>query len=1255
MYEIPIEVPPGTAGLKPNLSLVYRSHGGNGTVGLGWSVSGLSAVSRCRKTVAQDGGWGDVGYDADDRYCLNGRRLVAVSGDYGADGTEYRTETDSFARVVSRGAAGSGPQWFEVWSRSGRKTEYGRTGDSRVEAAGRSDVRQWRVNRVTDTVGNYLTVSYREVDGNAYPERIDYTGYETSGAPYASVRFEYERRHDVQVAYVGGSRVRVDQRLTNVKTYYGERLVTNYWLTYSAEGLPQPSRVERVERCDGSGNCLSATQFTWNDVGDGALLEAQHSEVHTGSASGYSAEVGDFNGDGVSDVAWTQASSSGLEAYVSLGNGDGTMAAAQYSEVHTGSSSGYSAEVGDFNGDGVSDIAWTQASSSGLRAYVSLGNGDGTLAAAQHSEVRTGSSSGYAAEVGDFNGDGVSDVAWTKASSSGLSAYVSLGNGDGTLAVAQYSRVRTGDSAGYSAGVGDFNGDGLSDVVWTKADGSGMRAYVSLGNADGTLEAAQYGWVRTGTSSGYSAGVGDFNGDGVSDVVWTQASSSGLRAYASLGNGDGTFAAVLYSGVHTGSTSGYSAAVGDFNGDGMSDIAWTRASSSGLRAYVSLGNGNGRLAAARYSQAHTGSLSGFSARTGDFNGDGVSDMVWERATGSGLKARVSLAETLPGHGRVGWIASDFGAAYRLDYAPLTDSAVYTKDTGGYGCDLPCLDIQAPLHVVKEVGKDYGSGVVHRTTYRYGGAKGNVEGRGFLGFRWMEAKDEETGVFNSVEYRQDFPHIGRVSASSRFLSDGTALSTEENRWSEVLLNSGRTRFPYRSGRVAKTYELEDGPENEPVVTVTTASAYDTYGNPTSVTVTTTGAGGTFTKAATNTYANDAARWRLGRLTCASVATSAPGQSTRTRKSGFAYEAATGLLSKEVIEPRTGDVAGCVSSAAGTGITLITTYERDGYGNRTRTEVSGPGMAAQTTRTKWGERAGDGTVRLNGRFAVEAANALGHVEKRWHDDGHGVVLRLQGPNGAELETRWEHDGFGRRVKEVRADGTETRTAYLACSDSRAACPAAAVGRAEAVLGVRTQSTGAPTTVRYVDRRGLKVRTETEGFDGTAIYRDTRRDALGRAVQRSRPYFAGGTAQWTTITYDAIGRVKRESRPNGSRTDIYYDGLEDGKVRRRITVTPSAGAAQTRTREKDALGRLVKVTDPLNNSNRYTYDSVGNLLSTTDAANNVTTVTYDVRDRKTAMSDPDMGRWTYSLQRPGRADLPDRRQGTDGCAWFTICWGG
>ena len=93
------------------------------------------------------------------------------------------------------------------------------------------------------------------------------------------------------------------------------------------------------------------------------------------------------------------------------------------------------------------------------------------------------------------------------------------------------------------------------------------------------------------------------------------------------------------------------------------------------------------------------------------------------------------------------------------------------------------------------------------------------------------------------------------------------------------------------------------------------------------------------------------------------------------SGFAYDAATGLLTKEVIEPGAGDVAGCVSAAAGTGITLITAHGHDKYGNRNKATVSGPGIAARATATAWGERAADGTVTANGRFAVAATNALG----------------------------------------------------------------------------------------------------------------------------------------------------------------------------------------------------------------------------------------------------------------------------------------
>ena len=240
--------------------------------------------------------------------------------------------------------------------------------------------------------------------------------------------------------------------------------------------------------------------------------------------------------------------------------------------------------------------------------------------------------------------------------------------------------------------------------------------------------------------------------------------------------------------------------------------------------------------------------------------------------------------------------------------------------------------------------------------------------------------------------------------------------------------------------------------------------------------------------------------------------ATGQTARTRVSGFAYDAATGLLNKEVVEPGAGDVSGCVSAAAATGITLVTAHAHDKYGNRTRTTVSGPGIAARASATSWGERAADGTVTANGRFAVGASNALGHAEKRWHDPAFGKALRLRGPNG--LETGWAYDGFGRPVRETRADGTETATERLPCPAADVTCPAGAV------RAVRVRASGAALALRYLDRRGLELRAETRGFDGRAVYSDSEYDALGRAVRKSRPYFAGGTAQWTVVSF--VGRL-------------------------------------------------------------------------------------------------------------------------------------
>jgi hypothetical protein len=109
-YTLPLWVPPGRAGIQPNLALVYNSRNENGMVGVGWTLGGLSQITRCGRTWLQDGQPREVRFDNGDNgdyFCFDGQRLVVVGGPdgpdsiYGGDRTEYRTENDMHAKIVS--------------------------------------------------------------------------------------------------------------------------------------------------------------------------------------------------------------------------------------------------------------------------------------------------------------------------------------------------------------------------------------------------------------------------------------------------------------------------------------------------------------------------------------------------------------------------------------------------------------------------------------------------------------------------------------------------------------------------------------------------------------------------------------------------------------------------------------------------------------------------------------------------------------------------------------------------------------------------------------------------------------------------------------------------------------------------------------------------------------------------------------------------------------------------------------------------
>ena len=130
-YSLNIDVPPGVAGMEPKLSLDYSSNGGNGYMGIGWKIGGVSAITRCPQTKAVDGSHHKFGvkYNKDDRFCLDGQRLINIHGAYGKDGTEYRTEINNYAKIVQKGMRSDGPDAFKVQTKSGLTYYYGWYGE----------------------------------------------------------------------------------------------------------------------------------------------------------------------------------------------------------------------------------------------------------------------------------------------------------------------------------------------------------------------------------------------------------------------------------------------------------------------------------------------------------------------------------------------------------------------------------------------------------------------------------------------------------------------------------------------------------------------------------------------------------------------------------------------------------------------------------------------------------------------------------------------------------------------------------------------------------------------------------------------------------------------------------------------------------------------------------------------------------------------------------------------------------------------
>ena len=518
-------------------------------------------------------------FDGSDDYVQRASSLVVGTNDFTIEAWINPTDGAGFSSIIAQDISGNAPSQFEV-----------------------------AVAPPTPALGTYPTTSV-PLSGDTTVTPDPAPTNTTSINVSTSTSFKGELTADVATGVV---------RVTNA--HPANIFSESYLVTVKATG-PGGSTTQTftLTVTDGTA-CAGISGFT-------SPVSPEVPEVAVGSAP-VAVAIGDFNGDGIQDLAVANVSSGTVS--IRLGNGSGgftSPATPEVPEVAVGSGP-VAVAIGDFNGDGIQDFA--TANQNSRTVSIRLGNGSGGFTSPASPEVAVGSAP-VSVAIGDFNGDGMQDLAVANASSGTVS--IRLGDGLGGFSGATDVSVGSGPN---SVAIGDFNGDGKQDLA--VANGDSNTVSIRLGNGSGGFTSPatpEVPEVAVG-SAPVAVAIGDFNGDGRQDLAVANVSSGTVSIR--LGNGSGGFTSPATPEVAVGSGP-VAVAIGDFNGDGIQDFATANQNSHTVA--IRLGNGSGGFTSPATPEVAVGTAP-FSVAIGDFNGDGRQDFAAANYSSNDVSVRLGV-------------------------------------------------------------------------------------------------------------------------------------------------------------------------------------------------------------------------------------------------------------------------------------------------------------------------------------------------------------------------------------------------------------------------------------------------------------------------------------------------------------------------------------------------------------------------------------------------------------------------------------
>jgi RHS repeat-associated protein len=1262
-YQVPIEVPPGRNGLQPLLALKYRSSNGNGWVGMGWVLE-VGAIERSTRN--------GVDYTKDN-YVY--RRDSGISDLVSVGNGGFRSKIESEFTNIQKQSDGS----FIAIDKVGTKYYFGHEQAANSKVTGFPGTFKWSLDRVEDTSNNFITYSYQN-DGNGqiYLDHIDYNGNQ--------IKFYLENRDDMPELYTAGFLIKTSKRIKWIHVFSADSSSTitrSYKLSYlnsNATGRSNLSTVQQYGKgatVDAYGNItnegslskLPTQTFSINNQVNGFTDDkwADTATWNNGSYNGNkyinTVAIGDFNGDGRSDIISTRID----QVYMKESKRD--QSGKNFFEDKKWETHWY--HNGDFGlADIYQNVAWNGYFNDDTRMDVFNGgvvnvskidaNGNEFFDNQPSVLVGTWGSTGYN-WIGDFNGDGRTD----SASAIGSTIYVRLSKqkSDGTYDFDEAPWPSTAANWGSPdfTWIGDFNGDGLADI----ATRVGNTIWIKI-NKNGSFEETAWATpANWGTKD--NTWIGDFNGDGRTDI----ATRVGNTIWVYLSKVDATGKNIFEEQIWTTTAThwGDDVWIGDFNGDGLPDIA-TRIGST---MYVYLSKGN--VSQHDFSGNQISELSGFEeqvfsttlnwnnvgiSRVGDFDGDGKSDIftahdvtVQTKYPVSG-NIRVKQSNNFPVD-KIVHIDNGIGGRIDIEYTPSTNysntslpfpvqvvsaitrngAEVTTIDYAGGYFYMPDKDFRGFNHVTVKgpVGPNLEQQITE-TWFHQGNDLDFVTNEPKVDTGFMKGKPyfvrvsdaggniySETETTYAAENNTISPpppwHFNPPKQVDTYTCDGSVQipakckysSTAKHISTNYLYDSDTTGTEY--GNLSYEYRHGDMSTTDDDLTIhriyTSNESSWIVGLPTSEKIY-QGSDTTTKIAETNYfYDDDTTNW------CPLSTNQGPNKGLLTRIDRWLHYA--GDPTSTVTDPDSTVEERMAYDSHGN---LV--CRQDARTNTTSITYDITNTFPVTVTTPPPDNFHLGLVYTSKYYGVNADAG-----------GQGLYGQMQSvtdPNVAK--TLYEYDSLGRQSKLTMPDTTWTSWAYNNFGTV-------------STQHIRTETSDGLWAESYFDGFGRTYLNKSKGPESKIIVTDTFYNNRGAVSNTSFPYFYGtkDTPSYVMTNYDAIGRVRQTGQ--GSPAD-YIRILTCYNNDATVIIDPNN---HRRRQVRDAFGRLTKVQeylgtfsscttgeDTVNATTTYQYDVLGNLLLVTDAMTppNQTEIRYDSLGRKRYMRDPDMGAWTYRYDGSG-----------------------